>query len=127
MPETPITLIIEDLPAPKPEQVAKKITFQGQLDESNIDENSKTIYNLIKQYPKNLFLLFEFSKLEYMNSKAIGYLTDWCEQVSQGHGNIVIANPMQNIREILETVGITDMVKLYTSIDEAKSALFLNH
>jgi anti-anti-sigma factor len=90
----------------------------------NINDNSKIIYALIAQYPTELHMLFEFSKLEYMNSKAIGYLTDWYGKVTEGKGKIVISNPQANILDILEAVGITELIKCYKSIEEAQTQLF---
>lgn len=122
--QTTQNISIEDLAAPQPTMTAKIIRFSGQLDESNIDTNSKTIYELIAQHPKELFLLLEFSKLEYMNSKSIGYLTDWYGKITEGGGKIVIASPPDSVREILQAVGVTELVKCYNTYDEAKFQLF---
>jgi anti-anti-sigma factor len=117
-------LKIEDLTAPEPDMIAKTVRFIGQLDESNIDLNSKTIYDVIAQHPTKLYLLFDFSKLEYMNSKSIGYITDWYGKVSEGGGKIVIAAPPENILDILQAVGITELIKCYKYLEEAKDQLF---
>jgi anti-anti-sigma factor len=117
-------LIIEELRAPEENMTAKLIKFIGQLDESNIDLKAKIIYDIVAQYPKNLYLLFDFSKLEYMNSKSIGYLTDWYGRITEGEGKIVISNPPQAVLEILQAVGITELVKCYNTFDEAKFQLF---
>ncbi len=115
---------IEDLAAPQANMTAKTIKFVGQLDESNIDLNSKTIYEIIAQHPKELFLLLDFSRLEYMNSKSIGYLTDWYGRITEGGGKIVISSPPASVQEILQAVGVTELVKCYNSLEEAKFQLF---
>jgi anti-anti-sigma factor len=120
---TEININIEDLKLDKPGKTAKMIKFQGQLDESNVDEKSKLIYKLIEENPQNLFLLFDFEELEYMNSKSIGYLTDWYGKVSEGGGKIVISKAKPNILDILEVVGLTQLINHYVSLDEAKLAL----
>lgn len=117
-------IIVEDLAAPQPTMTAKIIRIIGQLDESNIDMNSHIIYDLITQHPKDLFLLFDLTKLEYMNSKSIGYLTDWYTRVNEGGGKIVITNAPENIIEILTTVGITELIVCYKNIEEAQRQLF---
>ena len=122
--QSPQNLVVEDLAAPQPTMTAKIVRFSGQLDESNIDTNSKTIYEIIAQHPKELFLLLEFSRLEYMNSKSIGYLTDWYGKITEGGGKIVISGPPDSVREILQAVGITELVKCYNTFDEAKFQLF---
>ena len=120
----PPNIHVEDLPAPKPDQTGKMVKFVGQLDESNIDNNSKIIYDVIAQHPKKLFLLLDMSKLEYMNSKSIGYLTDWFGKVTEGEGKIVISSAPSGIMDILTAVGITELVKCYPTFDEAKTNLF---
>ena len=98
---TEITITTEDIPATTAGQLAKIVKFQGQLDESNVDEKAKTIYAIIEQNPQNLYLLMDFEGLEYMNSKSIGYLTDWYGKITEGKGKMVIAKAKSNILDLL--------------------------
>jgi anti-anti-sigma factor len=120
---TEVNITIEDLAVSTPDKVAKQITIKGQLDETNVDEKSKLIYALIEQTPKNLNLLLDLEGLEYMNSKSIGYLTDWFSKVSEGGGKIVIAKARPNILDILEVVGLTQLISCFSTLDEAKLSL----
>ena len=120
---TQANITIEDIPVSTEGIVAKLIKFQGQLDESNVDEKAKIIYELIEQNPQKLYLLFDFEELEYMNSKSIGYLTDWYGKVTEGGGKICIAKTRSNILDILQVVGLTQLINCYATIDEAKFAL----
>lgn len=120
---TQVNITITDIPATTQGQIAKVVKFQGQLDESNVDEKSKLIYSLIEQNPKNLYLLLDFDELEYMNSKSIGYLTDWYGKISEGKGRMVIGKARNNILDILQVVGLTQLINCYPTIDEAKFAL----
>jgi anti-anti-sigma factor len=110
---TQATITVEDIPASVEGITAKLVKFVGQLDESNVDEKAKILYQLIEQYPKNLHLLFDFEQLEYMNSKSIGYLTDWYGKVSEGQGKIAIGKPRSNILDILQVVGLTQLINCY--------------
>lgn len=101
----------------------KLIKFSGQLDESNVDESAKKIYKLIENNPEKLTMIFDFSDLDYMNSKSIGYLTDWYGRVTGKEGKIVIAKAKENIRDILEVVGLTQLIQCYPSVEEAKLAI----
>lgn len=120
---TQINITVEDIPATTQNQAVKLVKFQGQLDESNVDEKSKVIYSLIELNPKNLYLLFDFEELEYMNSKAVGYLTDWYGKIAEAQGKIVIAKAKSNILDILQVVGLTQLISTYPTLDEAKFAL----
>ncbi len=58
-----------------------------------------------------------------MNSKSIGYLTDWYGKIIEGKGKIVIAKARSNILDILQVVGLTQLINCYNTLDEAKFAL----
>ena len=101
---------------------AKLATFVGQLDETNVDHEAKQIYQVITEMPEPVIFL-DFSGLEYMNSKSIGYVTDWFTQASAKNGSISIVGPKPNILDILKVVGITQIITIYNTLEEAKAAL----
>ena len=98
---------------------AKLVKVKGQLDESNVDENAKKIYDLIEKTP-GLRIVFDFGELEYMNSKSIGYLTDWYGKLNAANGKVVIAAARDNIVDILQVVGLTQLIPCVATLDEAK-------
>ena len=103
-------------------KAVKLIGFMGQLDETNVDHEAKQIYQVISEMVEpHLFL--DFSNLEYMNSKSIGYVTDWFTQASGKNGSISIVGPKPNILDILKVVGITQIITVYSTLEEAKAAL----
>ncbi len=118
MAEVQITIQDEDANG-KP---IKVIGFVGQLDETNVDEEAKKIYQVIDG-SETPYLLLDFSELAYMNSKSIGYVTDWYSRVAGKGGQVVIARPRANILDILKVVGITQIINIHDSLEEAKLAL----
>ncbi len=123
---TEINISIEEL-LNQEDKVVKIYKFQGQLDESNVDEKSKIIYAEIEKHPKKLNMIMDFEMLEYMNSKSIGFLTDWYSKVTEGEGKIVIAKAKANILDILEVVGLSQLITCYPSLEEAKMAIMGNN
>ncbi len=117
---TTITITVEDIPSSVANRAVKLVHFAGQLDESNVDEKAKEIYALIEAAKGTLYMIFDFAGLEYMNSKSIGYLTDWYTKLSEKQGNIIVAQARPNIIDILSVVGITQLVKCVDTVDEAK-------
>lgn len=101
---------------------AKMIRFVGQLDETNVDHEAKQIYQVIDEMPTPILLL-DFSGLEYMNSKSIGYVTDWYSQCSAKNGMVYIVGPKPNILDILKVVGITQIIQIFNTTEEAKAAV----
>jgi len=99
----------------------KVITFIGQLDETNVDHEAKRVYQVITEMAEPILFL-DFSGLDYMNSKSIGYLTDWFTQSAAKNGSITIVGPKPNILDILKVVGITQIITVYSNFEEAKAA-----
>lgn len=120
---TAVTVTIEDLAGVPAGKVVKIVHVVGQLDESNVDEEAKKVYQVLEAVPQGLNLIFDFSGLEYMNSKSIGYLTDWYTKVSSTGGVVVIAGARDNIVDILQVVGLTQLINAYATLEEAKLAV----
>lgn len=118
-----VFITVEDLVSTVPDRKVKLVKVAGQLDESNVDEKAKEIYDLISGTPQGLYLIFDFVQLEYMNSKSIGYLTDWYTKLTEKKGGIVIANARPNILDILQVVGLTQLIPCVPTLDEAKIAV----
>ena len=120
---TDVQITIEDVQSTQPGKTIKLVHVVGQLDESNVDEKSKVIYQMLETVPQGLNVIFDFSGLEYMNSKSIGYLTDWYSKISATGGKVVIAQARDNILDILQVVGLTQLINAYASVEEAKLAV----
>lgn len=118
---TEATITVEDVQ--NPAKTVKIVRVAGQLDESNVDEKVQEIYKLIEANPKGLNLIFDLENLEYMNSKSIGYLTDLYGKITESGGQIVISHPKPNITDILQVVGLTQLIKTFATLDEAKNSL----
>jgi len=118
---TEATITVEDLASTSPDKTLKIVHIAGQLDESNIDEKIQEIYKLVEATPKNLSLLIDMERLEYMNSKSIGYITDLYGKITQSGGLIAIAMAQPNIIDILQVVGLTQLIKTFNTMDEGKT------
>jgi anti-anti-sigma factor len=116
-----INITFQDLPLANG-ATAKHITFNGQLDETNVDNEAKKVYQVINEMMPP-YLILDFSGLEYMNSKSIGYVTDWYTQAAGKQGAIAIVNPQPNILDILKVVGITQIMQVYPTLQEAQNTM----
>ena len=120
---TEVTISIEDGQSPSPDKKLKIVHISGQLDESNVDEKIKEIYKILEEVPSNLNLIFDLENLEYMNSKSIGYLTDLYGKVNETGGAIAIAKAKANIIDILQVVGLTQLIQNYETIELATASI----
>ena len=115
---TEANIVIEDIAGLN--KSVKNIRISGQLDESNIDEKIKEVYKILETSPKGINLIFDLENLDYMNSKSIGYLTDIYGKVTEKGGTIAIAKAKSNIADILQVVGLTQLIKTFASSEEAQ-------
>ncbi len=97
----------------------KSVVVSGQLDESNVDEKIKVVYEMFTQTPQGIKVIFDLENLDYMNSKSIGYLTDIYGKVTERGGKMVITKAKDNIIDILQVVGLTQLIQTFASNEEA--------
>jgi anti-anti-sigma factor len=96
------------------------LTVEGQLDESNVDNFAPKVYTKIEENTDASFII-DLEKVSYMNSKSIGYISDWYSKIS-AHGNkVVIAKAASNIKDVLNVVGLDKVIPMAQTMEEAKS------
>ena len=120
---TDVNFSIEDAQSLNTEKKLKIVKIAGQLDESNVDQEIQVVYKLMEENPNNMDLIFDLENLEYMNSKSIGYMTDLYGKIREHNGKITIAKAKPNIKDILQVVGLTQLIPIFDTIEEAKTAL----
>jgi len=118
-----IAISIADQPVATGRAV-KIVTFVGSLDESNIDEKSQVLYDMITALPQGAAVIFDFAGLTYMNSKSIGYLTDWyLKIVDDKQGMALLTQVPVFISDVLDTVGLLQIFPHYPTLDEAVASV----
>jgi len=95
----------------------------GQLDESNVDEKVQDLYKIVEEEPKGLKLVLDLAQLEYMNSKSIGYITDLYGKITESGGKVAIAQSQPNILDILQVVGLTQLIENFDTLEGAKASV----
>jgi len=99
------------------------VAFSGELDETNIDEVAKEVYKIIDAAGEGNSMMFDFTGLNYMNSKSIGFLSDWHLKLDERSSKLIVAGAKDNILDILQTVGLDNFVEIMPSVDEAMKKL----
>jgi len=117
-----ITITYADAQVDESKGKTQLVTFTGQLDETNIEAEAQKFYQMLEnETPKNC--IFDFGGLTYLNSKSIGFIADWQGKIISGDGKLVIFGVKENIFDILDVVGLTKIIDLVDTIEEAKEAL----
>lgn len=121
MPET--TISIQPIVIDNPEKKVLEVLISGQLDEASVDKIAQQFYAAIDNTIDGTGFLIDLKELDFINSKGIGYFLDFFRKISEKKGKMVIANPSENVLDILEVVGVTRVLEVYFTADEAKLAL----
>ena len=101
-------------------RMVKVVTIIGVLDESNADEKADIIYDMIASLQQGAVVIFDLKDLNFMNSKSVGYLTDWyLKIVDEKGGALVLTQTKSGLLDILDTVGLLQIIRNYSTMDEA--------
>ena len=111
-----LTLTISDYPEiPN----AKIVCFEGDFD-GYAEETIVDIQTVVDQATASSMLIFEFSKLNYLNSYAIGQLVSWHNTIKGKDGRIVVVGINKNVEDIFSVLGISSVFEIYPSLEDLK-------
>ncbi|HET9909687.1 MAG TPA: STAS domain-containing protein [Anaerolineales bacterium] len=71
----------------------------------------------------NMHLIVDLSKVNYLSSIGIPMLINTAKSVSSRGGKLVLLNPQQNVSDVLDIVGIQQIIPIYTDIEAAKASV----
>ena len=100
------------------EQDVLQIVFDGELDETNVEASAEKVYRLIDSTAAESIFCFDFAKLSYMNSKSLGFLSDWYTKITDRGGRIFIVSPQPTIDEVLRTVMLDVYIPIVSSFED---------
>lgn len=90
----------------------------GELDHHSAEHIRTKIDNeMMKATVKNL--IFDFSKVTFMDSSGIGVIMGRYKNVNKLNGKVMAVNLSEQIKRIFEMSGIQRFIPLYKNIDAA--------
>ena len=96
----------------------KVIHLSGELDEINVDE----LKNQIDPYLNDssvLQIIFDLTKLVFINSKGIGYLVSIHTDLAKESRAMSMAGATKPVMDVLSLVGITNIIPYHATLEEA--------
>lgn len=67
-------------------------------------------------------VLVDFSKINYIDSTGIGELVGYLGQFQDQRRKLILVNPKDRIRKLLEVARLAELFPIYGSVDEALEA-----
>lgn len=98
------------------------VAIVGELDHHSAEYvRQKLDGELLKSSNKNI--IFDFSKLTFMDSSGIGVVMGRYKLIQNINGKAAISNAQNAIKKILEMSGILKFIPIYDNIDLAIKAI----
>lgn len=98
------------------------VHFKGDFD-GYAKDSIADLQTYVDGIDKTHTLIFDFAKLNYLNSYAIGHLVAWHNHIKKLGGNIVIVGTNKNVEDIFAILGISTIFKIYPDLAAATSDL----
>jgi len=93
------------------------VSITGRLDTTNYSLLEKKLTDLIENHEDKI--LVECSKMDYVSSSGLRILLMALKKVTMAKGKFVLCNLQDNIREIFEISGFSNIFEIYPSQEEA--------
>ncbi|MBU0578347.1 anti-sigma factor antagonist [Patescibacteria group bacterium] len=88
------------------------VKLHGEIDQANIDAVTLPIDEQITALPESARLILDFGDVDYINSTFIGHLASWHNDVQKKGGQIVLKNVNDQIRDVLDLVGLEHVLTI---------------
>lgn len=96
----------------------KVVHLTGELDEVTVEELKGHLDPLLADSNVHQ-LIFDFTKLEFINSKGIGYLVSVHTHLTKDGRTMVMAGATQEVMDVLSLVGLTNIIPYHATLEEA--------
>lgn len=101
---------------------AHLMIFDGDFD-GYAKEDVNKVQDFIDRCLEETHLVFDFTKMNYLNSYAIGHLIDWNKKLAENGGEILIAGTQKSVEDIFTILGIDALFKFYKTPEAALKTL----
>lgn len=93
------------------------VVFDGEFDKAGFAEIKDELTNFVKAFELKS-LVFDFSKLKYINSEGIGFLMEVHTHLIQRDRKLVVIGLNANVLDIFTAIGIADIIPIFGSLND---------
>ncbi len=92
------------------------IKFEGEFDKAGHSEISDELDKAVKDF-KGKNLIFDFTRLKFINSEGIGYLMEIHTHLVKEDKKLVIVGLNAHVKDVFKTIGINEIVAIHESLN----------
>ena len=94
------------------------IMFEGDFDKAGYSEISAKLNAFVKEFKLNK-LIFDFSKMKFINSEGIGYLMEIHTHLLKNDQHLILVGPNDHVKDVFNTIGIDEVIPVEKTLAEA--------
>lgn len=99
------------------------VKFVGNLDKAGLEAVRAQIEEVSDQVKDEKYLVFDFELLEFINSESIGFLMMVHTHLEHAGKKLVIVNPVDHVKDVLDVIGLLKIIDCYPSLEEFEQSL----
>jgi len=92
------------------------VSFDGEFDKAGHSEISSELDGVVKAF-KGTNLIFDFTRLKFINSEGIGYLMEIHAHLVKLDKKLVIVGLNSHVADVFKTIGINEIIPVYDTLE----------
>ena len=92
------------------------IEFEGEFDKAGHSNIKEELVAVVKKFDGKA-LIFNFSRLKFINSEGIGYLMEIHAHLVKLDKRLVIVGLNPNVKDVFNAIGIHEIIPIYSNLD----------
>jgi len=109
--------LIIDFPEADKINNVQVVSFEGEFDKAGFAEIKDKITDFVKAFDLKV-LIFDFTKLKYINSEGIGYLMEVHTHLVQRDRKFVVVGLTANVKDVFSAIGIAEIIPIFDSVND---------
>lgn len=97
------------------------IELEGEVDVYTAPQLKQQMISLLEGGTQEM--LVDLTKVEYLDSTALGVLIGGLKRMREKDGNMVLICPSPRIRRVFEITGLDKIFEIFNNIEEAQESL----
>lgn len=101
----------------EPNQDYQIVVFDGEFDKAGQTEVKEQLDSCVKDFSLKT-LLFDFTRLLFINSEGIGYLMEVHAHLAQRDRKLVLIGPNAHVKDVFQTIGLIEIMPIYETLKD---------
>ncbi len=98
------------------------VYLEGEIDQHKVSMIKNNIDKSVREN-KTVHMIYDFEKVSFMDSSGIGMILSRYKSFNGTSSKLCLCNVSSNTMRLFDMVGLKEIIKIYTNIDECLSEI----